>query len=781
MCFVLLVLNALMSGADARFDPLPQFEQLSNGLRVLVVEDPALPLVSVSVVVRIGVADDPPDGSGAVRAAANEFERAAEASARLRASGLEHDRRVTWDACWFETIAPSQLLDSVLAIEAERMAALRAFRAEGLAGLDANTVSSDALDGLSEHRAILAELLAGHPYGRAESPDSDVAPSFRRESVGRALLDAFAPANATLLIVGDVQTAAALSLVRLRFAGLESGVSRPREHRDLPVAERRSIVVPQAAWELTAAWLAPRLGSAERAAWRVLMQQLCDESDGALRGAPEFAARELRWKFLDAADAGVLVLEVGFRDSAEAGVESARSLEAALRAHVERAATAVPDAAAHDLHRASSADVALAEPNFPRRARRLAELEVLGGDVLLAELEPLVAARVGVLDVQAAARSLVAARSVTALACARAAAPRGEMSRAIAGDSARPDLSIGGAPLAPDSGRAARLRGLPDGGAALVLSLPGARQCAAAATFGGPWDGRAVPLSASEALPGWTSAQTSAFLRLRGVRAYQPAVAADAGLLLTGPARELDAMLEILARRAEVGASRGARRVVIGDFESMQNAEAFSGADVSESAATTRPGPDRDVRPAREWTWEPSDEFEVRLAIRPAECGRAALIVETALIALALRLGVAPPAIAQRADDAGPGRGRATVGGGLLRVSLPATESNAVAALRDALAALDGAGAASAREDALEAQTAIAVRRAWIALHSPMDVALAVAGGALAPWDELAGFGPERWRAWASEALPTARVEVVVRAPPEALVRIRAALPLDVP
>ncbi|RMF75647.1 MAG: hypothetical protein D6744_13185, partial [Planctomycetota bacterium] len=174
-------------------------------------------------------------------------------------------------------------------------------------------------------------------------------------------------------------------------------LSRPRSAgAELPAADSGADAV-------AIVWPAPRWGVFEAAQVDVLMQRLCNPVDGALAASlSDLGVEELEWRRESWRYGGILTLRM--RASPQQSGEIATRVEAALRA----VASEIPPALAH--YRARTlARGALRESlaGFARYARRFGEAEVLGGDVLLAELGDAQLARVTVADVQAAAQQLL--------------------------------------------------------------------------------------------------------------------------------------------------------------------------------------------------------------------------------------------------------------------------------------------------------------------------------------------------------------------------------------
>lgn len=402
--------------ALSQADPLqPRFERLDNGLRVVIVEDHALPLVSVQLWCRVGSADDPPGKPGLCAVARSILEHRDDAALKLRAAGVRFESRTLRDACHFSSVLPPNFLDYVLTIEAARMRPL-ATAAEMLErGLNvaARAYAQKADD--PNHvvlRHALAAMFPDHPY---QHPPGFVAASLKGLSTGEVnefLERWFVPGNATLFVIGDVSTVNVLEQVRQRFGGLEwAEPPRRAEPPRLP-AETIRISIPRPNHAgITVAWRTPPLGYFENAAIDVLMQRLCNPVDGPLcRQLMRMQCRLPRWKRCAWRDAGLLTLCITPTDDIDQ--QRFSEIEAAIEEQITKAAGSVPSEIEHTRARAlAGRDVLNHRAGFGDRARVPAEHEMVAGDLLLAEFQLTRAAHVGVADVQRAAIELAGERT----------------------------------------------------------------------------------------------------------------------------------------------------------------------------------------------------------------------------------------------------------------------------------------------------------------------------------------------------------------------------------
>ncbi|HMQ15353.1 MAG TPA: insulinase family protein [Phycisphaerae bacterium] len=428
-CLLLLISQPL--------DPPPRFERLPCGLRVCVVEDRGLPLVSVQLWFRAGSVHDAPTRPGMCRLAQILLEQRDDLALRLNAMGARTENRTLRDACGFSAVLPAEQLDAALEVEAARLRPLvvdkapleRALRSIAVPPADA----ADRADAADEP-AVLARLVPEHPYrvppGFAAASLAEVTP----EDVQEFLERWFAPAGATLFIIGDVETEAALESVKRRFAGI--AWREPARRAELPpleAAQPRALLAlpaaePGGGADIELHWLTPARSGRRSAALDVLMHHLCNPVDGSLTarfaaagcGPPRWSRSH--WRLgglltLSVAAPGQAVLQAASETPAEDQPPGASTPVSAAPEQVEPLVLAALAAAAEAVLPEIALDRArnLAEQtvmegrgSFADRALALAEAEMVSGDILLHEIEVPRISRLTVADVQEAARRLLA-------------------------------------------------------------------------------------------------------------------------------------------------------------------------------------------------------------------------------------------------------------------------------------------------------------------------------------------------------------------------------------
>lgn len=216
---------------------------LANGLTVVLLEDHALPKVVVDTWFGAGTRDEGPEEHGFARLFETRLAAArgpAELVQRVERGGGTLHASVDVDRARAVASGPAELLDDMLALEAERLAALgepvtpeelALLRAEASAGGEARTRAREAEDLLYS-----ALYPPSHPYHHALAATRvDLAPTDAEEAT--AFLHAhFVPGLATLVVAGDLEPRRTRAAVERRFGSLPARAAP--ELAPVPALER---------------------------------------------------------------------------------------------------------------------------------------------------------------------------------------------------------------------------------------------------------------------------------------------------------------------------------------------------------------------------------------------------------------------------------------------------------------------------------------------------------------------------------------------------------------
>jgi len=200
--------------------------RLPNGLKVLLQESHARPLVSVGCWYRVGSKDDPAGATGLSNLARMLRLRGMESYSRDQAGRLMRETGGDWHSTtlpdqtgFFETV-PVGALEEVLKLEAARMSRSvvedQQFRGQRRRATAAVHAREDSWRSLLDDE-VAATAFQRHPYrwpSQGWLPDVEL---IGREDVARHTRLHVVPNNAILVLVGDFETRSALGLAEKHF------------------------------------------------------------------------------------------------------------------------------------------------------------------------------------------------------------------------------------------------------------------------------------------------------------------------------------------------------------------------------------------------------------------------------------------------------------------------------------------------------------------------------------------------------------------------------------
>jgi zinc protease len=211
--------------------------RLANGLRALLLEAHAAPIVCVSVWYRVGSRDDPPGGTGTAhllehmtykgtaRHPKGEYDRV------LHAQGALHNASTWLDRTGYYVLIGSDRYPLALSLEADRMlgAQLEASDLRDEVPVIVNEIArneDEPLAALYERLQALAFLQ--HPYGRPVLGWRQDLEAATPESLRAFYRQHYQPGNAHLAIVGDFSTETMLTEIDRSFGTIPPGTPPPR-------------------------------------------------------------------------------------------------------------------------------------------------------------------------------------------------------------------------------------------------------------------------------------------------------------------------------------------------------------------------------------------------------------------------------------------------------------------------------------------------------------------------------------------------------------------------
>jgi zinc protease len=264
-----------MSPGDVIQSPSVRRATLDNGLKVVVQEIHTAPLASVWCWYRVGSKDEAPGLTGASHWVEHMNFNGTTNIPRERMKGIVEQFGGAWNGytwidqtTYFETVS-SVALDEMLFLEAERLASCTYEPAEVEAE---RTVIISELQGSENDPDQLLEIevtaaaFRAHPYRHPTIGWRGDLETMTRDDLYGHYRRYYRPNNASLVIVGDVDTDEAVRLVERRFGALEAGPDpkRARTAEPAQLGERRVKIEKEGTTAyLKSAWHAPAVVEAD--------------------------------------------------------------------------------------------------------------------------------------------------------------------------------------------------------------------------------------------------------------------------------------------------------------------------------------------------------------------------------------------------------------------------------------------------------------------------------------------------------------------------------------
>jgi zinc protease len=243
----------------------PEETKLSNGMRVIVAQRPALPLVAAEVVIYNGAEADPPDAAGTASVTGTLLTKGTESmtapqiAEAIESLGGDISSGAGWDSSNASIIIMSDKLDRALSILADvvlhptfKDEELERVRKQRLDGLRVAMEQPGSVAGYVAERAVFG---AGE-YGHAAGGTIETLQKMRRDDLVAFYKAHYAPANAALILAGKVSLEQGKALAEKFFGQWKPDVA---PDKSLPVSgadwKPRNVVVdmPQAGQAAVAA------------------------------------------------------------------------------------------------------------------------------------------------------------------------------------------------------------------------------------------------------------------------------------------------------------------------------------------------------------------------------------------------------------------------------------------------------------------------------------------------------------------------------------------------
>jgi zinc protease len=285
-------------GAPALVVPVTEFT-LTNGLHVIMHRDTSVPVVAVNVWYHVGSGSERPGRTGF----AHLFEHLMfEGSMHvpegafdqwLEAAGANNNGSTTEDRTNYYVDLPANAVDLALFLESDRMGFLLDDKAPAKVDGQREVVKNEkrqSVDNQPYGQAFveLASLLypPAHPYSWPVIGSMDDLNAASFEDVAQFFRTYYTPANATLVIAGDIDPAAARTAVEKWFSDVPAGKGRPPRPTAPPAAldgvKRKTITDRVQLPRLYLAWHSPAFFQPGDATLDVVSSLLTDGKNSRL-------------------------------------------------------------------------------------------------------------------------------------------------------------------------------------------------------------------------------------------------------------------------------------------------------------------------------------------------------------------------------------------------------------------------------------------------------------------------------------------------------------------
>ncbi|MCP8939192.1 insulinase family protein [Alsobacter sp. SYSU M60028] len=286
--------------ADAHSGPAVSDFRLANGLEVVVIPDHRTPVVTHMVWYRNGSADDPIGKSGIAHFLEHLMFKGTEkhpqgefSNVVAELGGQENAFTSVDYTAYYQRVAKEHL-ETVMGFEADRMQGLvlsdEVVGPERDVVIEERRMRTDTDPGSQLGEAVAATLFTHHPYGKPIIGWMHEIEGLNREDALAYYRRFYTPANAILVVAGDVTPDEVRALAEKTYGQVAAAAEPPRRNRpqepDPRAARRVSLADPKVEQpSLQRAWLAPSYTTGapgEAEALEVLVQVLGAQSTGRL-------------------------------------------------------------------------------------------------------------------------------------------------------------------------------------------------------------------------------------------------------------------------------------------------------------------------------------------------------------------------------------------------------------------------------------------------------------------------------------------------------------------
>ncbi|HKA39785.1 MAG TPA: pitrilysin family protein [Burkholderiales bacterium] len=370
-------------------------DKLANGLRVIVKPDRRAPVAVMLLLYKVGSVDEVTGVTGVAHVLEHMMFKgtasvpAGEYSRLIAAAGGRDNAFTSNDLTGYFAALQKSELELALRLEADRMANLtlspEEFAKEIKVVMEERRLRTDDRPRSLVYEQLMAAALTAHPYRNPIIGWMNDLENMRVEDAREFYRHWYAPDNATLIVVGDVDPAQVVALAGKHFGGIPSRslpVRKPQEEPPQLGAKRVTVKAPAELPYVMMVFRAPALRDAERDTEPYALEMLAAVLDGsqAARLNRTLVRKE---RIASAADAGYDGIARGsgffYLSATPTPGKSAAEVEAGLRR--EMAKIIEHGVTQEELERAKAQAVAqhvYERDSMLAQARQIASLEAAG-------------------------------------------------------------------------------------------------------------------------------------------------------------------------------------------------------------------------------------------------------------------------------------------------------------------------------------------------------------------------------------------------------------------
>jgi zinc protease len=232
--------------------PQPERRKLSNGLEVVFVEHHELPVINMSLVMKMGAAGDPAGQGGLASLVADMMDEGTRTRSSLDISNQLADIGASvrtgagWDSTTADLTTLARHLDRALEIYADVVAnpsfpekELERLRQMRLTGFKQRRDNPEAIADIAYTSMLYGR---NHPYGHSLTGDEESLGAINGDAVRKFYETYLRPNNSTLIVVGDVQPDALMPKLERAFAGWKEAFVPAVDVTAAPVQRDRTTI-----------------------------------------------------------------------------------------------------------------------------------------------------------------------------------------------------------------------------------------------------------------------------------------------------------------------------------------------------------------------------------------------------------------------------------------------------------------------------------------------------------------------------------------------------------